>query len=524
MKSDVNLSPPGHYGRLLTRADGAGTYTYIDYDINDRAHTVEGPWGGTVTYTYDALGRVHATQVGSGEATTYNYDLLGRLTSVSVGTRAFTDSYTGADTVPARLDRPGGNHTDYTYDNLSRLKDITSKTPGGAVISANAFTYNKAHMRTVETVTNGAAMSLPVGSIAYGTANSVNQLPDCTYDNDGNMTGWWANFVAYTAEYDAENRLASVLSDDQRLGSHSYAFTYNADGALAKQVVDGVETRFVLDGFNVLEERNASNAVTRSFAWDPTAPGGIGGLLEMTQDGKHYNYYYDGKGNVSAVINADPDLSQTAGEFVYYRNDSFGVLRVKSGTLEQPYMFSTKRYYESLAVSYFGYRWENLLLGRWLTHDPAGESADVNLYRAMGNSIINRIDPLGLKQFEMTIWTGGTVGYFIFGGGAYNVTITDQTTYRSTVYTMKVFGIGFGLPSFRANSRPVKFNTDDCRKSDSFDGNGYIAGASVEVIVGLKVGGSFKIPNGPTIVSDFFDWHRGGFDVSASANITYWSH
>ncbi len=53
-------------------------------------------------------------------------------------------------------------------------------------------------------------------------------------------------------------------------------------------------------------ERDGSNNVTRSYVWDPTAPGGIGGLLELSQKDnqqvvQHYNYLYDGKGNVSAL-------------------------------------------------------------------------------------------------------------------------------------------------------------------------------------------------------------------------------
>jgi len=162
---------------LLTRADGAGTYTYTDYDANDRAHMVEGPWGGTVNYTYDALGRVHSTQVGSGEATTNNYDLLGRPSTVSVGTRVFTDSYTGADTVPDSLTRANGSVTSYGYNKLYMLNDIKNKKSDGTVLNEYAFTYDRLCRKDTEAVADGnAAISFTGSAVSY-TNNDVNQTP-----------------------------------------------------------------------------------------------------------------------------------------------------------------------------------------------------------------------------------------------------------------------------------------------------------------------------------------------------------
>lgn len=122
------------------------------------------------------------------------------------------------------------------------------------------------------------------------------------------------------------------------------------------------------------------------------------------------------------------------------------------------------------------------------------------------------------------MWVGGGVGYAIIGGGVYNVTIRDLESGQSTLYTMKAIGIGVGLPTFRGSARPVKFNEDDCKKSDSFDGYGYIGGASAEVGGGVKIGGGIKIPNGPFIPGSMIGWDMGGFDIGVSHSLTYWSH
>ncbi|MGC2423671.1 MAG: RHS repeat-associated core domain-containing protein [Nitrospirota bacterium] len=142
--------------------------------------------------------------------------------------------------------------------------------------------------------------------------------------------------------------------------------------------------------FNAIQERDGNNNVTRSYVWDEVSPGGIGGLLELTQAGAHYNYLYDGKGNVSAVIDSNQNVVAS------YKYDGFGKLISKSGTLDQPYMFSTKPYYEGYGKSYYGYRFYDPISGKWMARDPLGEKTDINLYRGMGNNLINILDLLGL--------------------------------------------------------------------------------------------------------------------------------
>jgi len=114
----------------------------------------------------------------------------------------------------------------------------------------------------------------------------------------------------------------------------------------------------------------------------------------MTENGAHYDYLYDGKGNVRAVINGDSSQSVAAS----YAYDEFGVLAGQSGTLDQPYRFSTKYYYPSFGGVYFGYRFNLPFLGRWMTRDPLGEAGGVNLYGFVGNGPMNAVDAWGLAK------------------------------------------------------------------------------------------------------------------------------
>ena len=130
-----------------------------------------------------------------------------------------------------------------------------------------------------------------------------------------------------------------------------------------------------------------------------------------------------------------------------------------------------------------------------------------------------------MKEFELSFWVGGSVGYVVIGGGVYNATIMDLSTGESTLYKVKVFGIGVGLPSFRGSAKPIRFKiADNSKRSSDFDGYGYIGGASLEVGGGAKFGGGIKIPGGPFISGDLIAWDQGGFDVGVSHSVAHWSH
>ena len=119
----------------------------------------------------------------------------------------------------------------------------------------------------------------------------------------------------------------------------------------------------------------------------------------------YYSYMYDGRGDVSVVLDSNQNLVAS------YKYDPFGVLTLQMGTLTQPYMFSTKRYFSSLGLSYYGYRFYNPAIGRWMTRDPMGEVADVSLYRFVGNTPLDLIDPYGL-------FGTGVIGEVMLGVGA----------------------------------------------------------------------------------------------------------
>jgi RHS repeat-associated protein len=234
--------------------------------------------------------------------------------------------------------------------------------------------------------------------------NNVNQIVNSTgpervytHDDDGGMTqGHTPEGYAFTATYDAEGRLTSIEYEDSGSVLHRTEYTYGGDSLLyqIRKLEDGVETsvrRIIRAGFLPIQERDGNNQVVREYVWGIDMGGGIGGLLAMREGGADYYYLYDGKGNVTALTDSSGTVVAT------YSYDPFGVLMEKTGTLDQPFRFSTKRYDEDTGLSYYGFRFYSASLGRWITRDPLGEAGGINLYGFVGNNAINGIDPLGLQ-------------------------------------------------------------------------------------------------------------------------------
>ncbi|GAK58228.1 hypothetical protein U27_05201 [Candidatus Vecturithrix granuli] len=124
--------------------------------------------------------------------------------------------------------------------------------------------------------------------------------------------------------------------------------------------------------------------------------GGIGGLLNLKQDGQNYAYLYDGRGNVDTI------LDNTQAIVAQYLYDPFGNLLAQSGTLDQPFGFSTKRYDTGTGLVYSGYRFYSPAMSRWTTRDPLGEHGGLNLYAFVGNNPVNWIDPWGLQVLDVS--------------------------------------------------------------------------------------------------------------------------
>lgn len=421
------------YGRAVKRIDGVGTALFA-YDKDSRLVSVDGPWANdTITYQYDQMGRRANLAIQGGQSLVYQYDALNRLTEIQADTKSYKYVYAGVNPLVQSLTRPNGSKTIYQYDALKRLELISHRNAANAVLQEYGYTYNEQDQRSGETRTDGdPSFSLSSGLTLYDH-NELNQVihaatPENTflYDEDGNMVqGYTPDGYVFQAAYDAENRLQTLQYTGSGGKVFKFQYLYSGNSALAevKRYENNVltaTTRNVGEGFLPLQERDGTNAVQRQYTWGLNMGGGIGGLLHLVQDGQDYAYLYDGRGNVSALLNNSQAIAAA------YAYDGYGNILSKSGALDQPIRFSTKAYDEKTGLSYYGYRFYSAGLGRWMTRDPLGEAGGINLYGFIQNNPVNLVDPYGLRSLGDILFDPDVVNTVAGIGDVLTLGLTDK--------------------------------------------------------------------------------------------------
>jgi len=251
-----------------------------------------------------------------------------------------------------------------------------------------------------------------------------------SHDDDGNLTG----DGLWRYEYNAENQLIKMImrSDTESparpstMNRKRLEFKYDYMGRRVEKLVykDMNETsdtsgtlettlKFVYEGYNLIAEQDASNAMVRTYIWGldesgtKQGAGGIGGLLMIKDSSTSIRYtpVYDGNGNVYGLLDAttdgpdggsDPDGDLAAS----YEYGPFGEPIRASGpdafAAKNPFRFSTKYFDVETGLYYYGLRYYSSTTGRFINRDPIGEAGGVNLYGFVGNDPVNQWDFLGL--------------------------------------------------------------------------------------------------------------------------------
>ena len=205
-----------------------------------------------------------------------------------------------------------------------------------------------------------------------------------TSDLDGNLTS--DGSATYTS--DAEDRLIQVVK-----GAMSVSFTYEALGRRAAKTVNGITTKYLYDGADLLAEMNNAGTLTARYLYGSR----IDEPLERKTSSTTHYYLADGLGSIALLTTSTGTLAES------YTYDPFGTPTIKnaSGTvipssaLGNPFLFTGREWDGETALYFYRARYYKPAIGRFLSRDPLGYAPDVNLYRYVGNNPVNWIVPSG---------------------------------------------------------------------------------------------------------------------------------
>jgi len=238
------------------------------------------------------------------------------------------------------------------------------------------------------------------------TASFPIQTDTYTYDNNGNrltkqavLTGQTGTPQQTTYSYDFENRLNQLqyVNIPGITGNQTDVLTYNGEGLRTQAVLNSVAANYSYDGMNILVERDNNGNTTKSYTRGLDFGGGIGSLINQnyTNNGTAVTQYYD-YNDLGSLANTTTTTGTSANSYSY---DAFGNLLTPQASGDtNRYLFSTKELDSRSGLQYFGARYYDPEIGRWLTQDPIGFVDGPNMYAYLEDNPINWVDPLGLKK------------------------------------------------------------------------------------------------------------------------------
>lgn len=382
-----------------------------DYDTANRPWHIYSP-AGTFQYDYDNLGRRWKLTYPNQTTATYLYDDLNRLTSLThsqTGGNAFlTYGYPEYDKVGNRKTRTGTSPATYEYDELYRLKK--SETSAGA----EKFTYDEVGNRQTGPGTKDI-------NYQYNAANQLtaSNILNYGYDNFGNQTNWtFPNSAnkAWTLTWDFQNRLTQMVRTNGA-NTQTVSMKYDPFGQRIEKkyttYINGVtkndKWNYVYDGNEVVVEIYNDQAKTYF-----THGAGTDEHLALERGGSYYFYHADGLGSVTAITNSTRNIVQS------YSYESFGLVTPTTNFVNS-YTFAGREWDWQARLYYNRARYYDPVAGRFVSKDPIGLQAGMNLYSYVQGNPVNYIDPDGL--FDILVDEYGTKNGTTYGA---QITVTGD--------------------------------------------------------------------------------------------------
>lgn len=392
--------------------DGEGSYTLkYAYDRKGRLKEIVLPDLSKILYTYDAVFGRQVKRISQGNVLyshTYNeYDDQGRLVREerigNLGNSEYTYDPNGQkitskndsinqecsrDSLGHLLSVKGSREEEYAYNALSQL--IEEKQVGVK------YTYDSLDNR----------MQLDNDELVH---NALNQITFCSkgqflYDPQGNLL----RKVLDSEETRFENNILSQLISIEKADTTAITFAYDPFGRLlvekhldlkdkSKKIIS--TSRYFYLGYQEIGTLAQNGAVETL-----KIPGLQGDELATTSiafeiKGECYAPLHDFSGNVICLI--DPHSRELIERYEYTAfgketiYNSQGVEEHDS-TVSNPWRFAEKRLDQKSGFIFFGLRFFDPAIGRWVSQDPAGYIDGPNLYTYLHNNPLNYLDRYGL--------------------------------------------------------------------------------------------------------------------------------
>jgi RHS repeat-associated protein len=336
---------------------------------------------------YNSFGKPTAIKYGNGTSESMGFTAGGLLKSQTVAGPSNTSLYAALlskgpiGALGTATDQISNTQQTFTYDAQYRVATESGPANG---------TYHYDQAGNVQ-LKDGVTYASPGNQVLSGTSASTTF--QAAFDGAGNMSSATRNGEATKYSYDGENRLVQA-------GVTTYLYDY-AGRRIKKAVQGGPTVYSVSPSYQVTVFADGSKQHTKLIA------GTYGALVSVTtvESGNPPAYrgiaapgvFYNHPDRLTSTV-CQTDASGAVVSTVVY--DAYGVVQSITGSASIPAMYTGKEWDDSTGLYYFGARYYDPVLGRFLTADdrtggPVAMRDVFNPYSFCLNDPVNNTDPVG---------------------------------------------------------------------------------------------------------------------------------
>ena len=355
------------------------------------------PQGRCTTFTLPHIGTIHYHYQGMHLATVERLD--------SSGNYCYAHHYT-------HFDENGHVHEEQLPHNLGTITTHRD-TLERPTLQITPWTQEKIHYGPSGLVQNVEHTLYPEKHYTYDPLNQL--IQDTPFDSLGNPTHCNVNQYnqilktpAETLDYDPNGNPSQRTQEAETIH-----YTYDALGRLTQITTQEKTTTYLYDPLSRLYSKQTTTPETTQtiyYLYDNEKEvgtldtqrnllefkvlglgikGDIGAAIAIELKNETFIPLHDFRGNIIALFSQDGILVESS-EF-----DPFG--KEDDTPHQNPWRFSSKRT-EETGLVFFGFRFYDPKLQRFLTPDPSGFAESPNLYIYTLNSPLNRLDLFGLDS------------------------------------------------------------------------------------------------------------------------------
>ncbi len=396
------------HGELTSETLETGLTLTYSYDNAGRVKELTLPDGSKVAYNYSAyLDSIHRLNPQGEEL--YKHEILERDLSGFTKKTALAAS---CGTLTFNRDKLGRNtnifHAQFeqkatSFDPVGNLLSLHTKDPEGS--SDRTFTYDFLSQLTSETGPTSHSYNydslynrLKKDEAAYTVNDLHSVLSDSNHSYSYDKRGNRLSQDNITYKYDALDRLTEVIDNNVR-----YTYSYDAFNRRLKKEISTfgyiawnspeISQLYLYAPESEIGALNSSNNITELRILGEGLGAEIGASIALELNGTTYIPLHDRQGNITLLLDSNAAPIET------YHYDAFGQ-ETTPEVPKSPWRFSSKRVDPETGLVYFGRRYYDPTLGKWLTQDPLGLKAGPNLYAYVLNGPMTKFDLYGLNTSQ----------------------------------------------------------------------------------------------------------------------------